>query len=269
MKSFFALTITVLFFISSVVFAADDNSKDSLSELAKQTQNPVAPMISVPFQGNINLNSGPEKNTQVIVNFQPVIPVPLSKKWNLINRIVLPIISNPQPVKEFGLGDTNISFFFSPARPSKFIWGLGPVVQIPTATSSTLGSGIWAAGPTGVGVYMDGPWVIGVLANNRWTFAGPGNRPYYNQMLLQPFINYNLPKGWSLGTSPEMNVDWTASPGQQWTIPVGGTVSKVFKAGPQMMSAAAGGYYNVTSPTETSDWTIRLVLSLLFPEKVN
>ncbi len=250
--------------ITTAVFA-DENS-DKLTALAKQTQNPVAPMISVPFQGNINLNSGPEKKTQVAVNIQPVIPVSLSKKWNLINRIVLPIISNPQPEKEFGLGDTNFSVFASPNSKSKFIWGLGPVLQIPTATSTTLGAGIWAAGPTAVMVYMDGPWVLGVLANNRWTFAGPSNRPLYNQMLLQPFINYNLPAGWSLGTSPLMNVDWTAPDSDQWTVPLGGTVSKVFKLGPQMMSAAGGGYYNIVCPKDTSDWTLRLVLSLLFPE---
>jgi hypothetical protein len=258
------ITLIALLSIASTILA--DDSSDKLTELAKQTQNPVAPMISVPFQGNINLNSGPEKKTQVVVNIQPVIPVPLNKKWNLINRIVLPVISNPQPEKEFGLGDTNLSIFASPNSKSKFIWGVGPVLQIPTATSTTLGAGIWAAGPTAVMVYMDGPWVLGVLANNRWSFAGPGNRPSYNQMLLQPFINYNLPAGWSLGTSPLMNVDWNAPGGEQWTVPLGGTVSKVFKVGPQMMSAAGGAYYNVVSPADTSDWTLRLVLSLLFPE---
>ena len=247
------------------ITSADENA-DKLTALAKQTQNPVAALISVPFQENINFGSGPESNVQNVLNIQPVIPVPLTQEWNLINRIVLPVIYNPQPEQRFGLGDANLSFFLSPAPKSGFIWGAGPVIQMPTATSSVLGAGKLAAGPTAVFVYMNGPWVVGTLVNNRWSFAGDGNRPEYNQMLLQPFINYNLPGGWSLGTSPLMNADWKAPGKEQWTVPVGGTVSKVFRLGSQMMSAAGGGYYNAVRPTDSPSWTLRLVLSLLFPE---
>ena len=264
MKLFIIAILVAFLGIATATLA--DESADKLTALAKQTQNPVAPLISVPFQENINFRSGPENNIQNLLNIQPVIPVSLSKEWNLINRVVLPVIYNPQPEQRFGLGDTNVSFFFSPVPKSGFIWGAGPVIQAPTATSQILGAGKWAAGPTAVLVYMDGPWVIGTLVNNRWSFAGDGNRPEYNQMLLQPFINYNLPEGWSLGTSPLMNADWKAPGRDQWTVPVGGTVSKVFKLGSQMMSAAGGGYYNAVRPADSSSWTLRVVLSLLFPE---
>lgn len=257
---------TIIACLGSISVASADEHADKLTELAKQTQNPVAAMISVPIQENINLGSGPEKNVGNIINIQPVIPVPLTNEWNLINRIVLPVIYNPKPEERFGLSDANISLFFSPVSKTGFIWGAGPVIQIPTATDKLLGSGKWAAGPTAVMVYMDGPWVFGALANNRWSFAGEGGRREYNQMLLQPFINYNLPGGWSLGTAPLMNADWKARSKDQWTVPVGGTVSKVFKLGPQMMSAAAGGYYNAVRPEYSPSWTLRFVLSFLFPE---
>ena len=264
MRKHAIVTIIVCLSITLAAFAED--SADKLTDLAKETQNPVAAMISLPLQGNVNFNSGPEKNIQSVLNIQPVIPLPLTKEWNLINRIVLPVIDNPQPADVFGLGDVNISLFLSPASKTGFVWGAGPVIQAPSATSTILSAGKWAAGPTAVAVFMEGPVVLGAMANNRWSFAGDGSRSSYNQMLLQPFLNYNLPDGWSLGTAPIMTADWTASSGEQWTIPVGGTISKVFKVGSQMMSIAGGGYYNAVRPTDSSDWTLRLVLSFLFPE---
>jgi hypothetical protein len=244
----------------------------SAEEIAKKAQNPVDPMISVPFQNNINFGYGPRNNTQYLLNFQPVIPMSLSKDWNLIARMIAPILNQPWPEQKFGLGDVNVSLFLSPGKPitagsGAFLWGLGPILQFPTATGEYLGTGKWSAGPTGVGVYMNGPWVVGALVNNLWSYAGASNRSTFNQMEIQPFVNFNLPEGWYLSTTPIITANWMADKaGDVWTIPVGGGVGKVFKIGKQSLNGTVAAFYNVTKPEIGPDWTLRLVVSLLFPE---
>ena len=67
----------------------------SKTELAKLAQNPIANLISVPFQNNTNFDAGPFHGAQNVLNIQPVIPVNLNEQWNLINRTIMPLISNP------------------------------------------------------------------------------------------------------------------------------------------------------------------------------
>ena len=161
--------------------------------LRKAAQNPVASLISVPFQNNNNFNIGPHERTQDVLNIQPVIPIKLSNKWNLITRTILPIVWQPYPSAstggEYGLGDLNPSFFLSPGKPGKLIWGVGPALVIPTATNTILGQGKFSIGPSIVLLTQPGHWTLGVLANNVWSVAGDGSRPAVNQFLLQYFIN--------------------------------------------------------------------------------
>lgn len=257
---------------SQEVWPQDKKKELSAEDIAKKAQNPVDPMISVPFQNNINFGYGPRNNTQYLLNFQPVIPMALSKDWNLIARMIAPIMNQPWPEQKFGLGDVNVSLFLSPGKPimlgkGAFLWGLGPILQFPTGTGQYLGTGKWSAGPTGVGVYMNGPWVIGALVNNLWSYAGPSDRDTVNQMEIQPFINFNLPEGWYLSTTPIMTANWQADRASDvWTIPLGGGVGKVFKIGKQSMNGTVAAFYNVAKPEIGPDWTLRLVISLLFPE---
>ncbi len=164
----------------------------SEEELAKAAQNPVAKLISVPFQNNFNFGIGPNNAVQYVLNVEPVIPIGLSEDWNLITRTVVPTINQPSPApgirSAFGLGDINPQFYFSPAKSEKLLWGVGPTFTFPTATDPLLGAGKWSAGPTMVAVFKDGPWVLGTLLNNQWSFAGWGDRNV-NQMFLEPFIN--------------------------------------------------------------------------------
>ena len=130
----------------------------------------------------------------------------------------------------WGLGDINPSLFFSPAKPGAVIWGVGPTLTIPTATDSKLGSGKFSLGPTAVALTIQGPWVFGALINNQWSVAGWGDKDV-NQMLLQPFVNFNLPQGWYLTSSPIMTANWEAASGGKWTVPVGGGVGKLLRTG--------------------------------------
>jgi hypothetical protein len=251
--------------------APDSSSRVAPAEsdataIAKKLQNPVANLISLPIQWNINTNVGPDKQDQSVINIQPVIPFHISEEWNLITRTIVPIINTPVPDWETGLGDIQLSLFASPAAPSKFIWGVGPIFQFPTATDDAVGQGKWCAGPSFVGLVMDGPWVYGALVNQIWSFAGDDDREYVNQMLIQPFVNYNLPEGWYLTFSPIITANWEADSGDQWTLPLGGGVGKVFKLGDQMMNASMQTYYNVITPDFGPEWTLRFQLTFAFPQ---
>jgi hypothetical protein len=182
----------------------------------------------------------------------------------------MPIINQPSPAagipSAFGLGDINPSFFLSPAKSGKFIWGVGPTLTFPTATDSLLGSGKYSAGPAVVALTMQGHWVVGALANNQWSYAGWGDHDV-NAMLIQPFINYNLPHGWYLTSSPIITANWEADSDERWTVPIGGGVGKIVHLGRLPLNLQLAGYYNVETPdTFGASWQLRFQLQFLFPK---
>jgi hypothetical protein len=247
----------------------------STEALQKATQNPVANLISVPLQDNTNFRVGPYNGTQNVLNIQPVIPVHLTQNWNLINRVILPVVwqpytgSNPANASlgTFGLGDLNPTVFLSPAQPGKIIWGVGPAFVFPTATDPALGQGKWSIGPSFVVLAQPGRWTLGLLANNVWSFAGESNRPAVNQFLAQYFINYNLSDGWYLTSAPIITANWAAPQAKNvWTVPFGAGVGRIMKVGFQPINLQLSAYGNVVYPTGTSPWGIRLQLAFLFPQ---
>lgn len=248
---------------------ASGSSASSTEALAKAAQNPVANLISVPFQYNANFGFGPEDGVQSVLNIQPVIPFTLSKEWNLITRTIVPIIYQPPVVNggddEFGLGDITFTTFLSPSNSEGLIWGVGPAFLIPTATSSVLGQGKFGIGPSVVGLYSKGPWVVGALFNNIWSVAGSDSRPDVNQMTLQPFVNYNLPDGWYLTSAPIILANWEADSDDRWTVPIGGGFGRVFHLGKQPLNVSMQGYWNAERPPVTGEWTLRFQVQLLFP----
>jgi hypothetical protein len=265
-KLLLTLACMVVILCAAPLWAAEE---ESATELAKKAQNPVADMMSFPFQNNMNFGYGPNDGMQNVMNFQPVIPIHLSEDWNMITRTIMPLIYQPWPGYEFGLGDIQFTPFFSPAKPSKFIWGGGPVFQFPTATDDTLGTGKWTVGPSGVGLLMEGPWVIGLLAQNVWSYAGDSDRKDVNAFLAQPFVNYNFDKGWYLTFSPIITANWKADKGSDvWTVPLGLGFGKIFRIGKLPFNGNISAYYNVAKPEVGPDWTLRLQLALLLPTSV-
>jgi hypothetical protein len=238
--------------------------------LQKATQNPVANLISVPLQNSTNFNYGPYNRNQDVLNIQPVIPTHLGKNWMLISRIIQPIVWQPYPNQntggEYGLGDMNPTFFLSPAKPGKLIWGVGPAFVIPTATNDILGQGKLSMGPSVVVLAQPPHWTIGALTNNVWSVAGSGGRPPVNQFLLQYFINYNMKKGWYISLSPIITANWMASSGNVWTVPFGGGVGRIMKLGFQPVNISAQFYGNAVYPAGTSPWGMRLQIAFLFPK---
>ena len=146
------------------------------------------------------------------------------------------------------------------------IWGLGPILQFPTATDEVLGTRKWAAGPTGVALTMQGPWVVGAIANQLWSYAGNNDRDKVSVFLLQYFVNYNLKDGLYLTSSPIITANWKATSGDKWVIPFGGGVGKIFRIGKMPLNAQTQAFYNVEQTTFGPDWTLRFQLQFLFPK---
>ena len=246
--------------------------------LQKAVQNPVASLISVPVQNNNNFGISPDGRVQDVLNIQPVIPARVSSNWNLISRIITPIVYQPtvsQPLTPggqsvnqgaYGFGDLNPSFFLSPAKPGKIIWGAGPAFVLPTATNPVLGQGKWSIGPSIVVLTQPGHWTLGALVNNVWSFAGQSSRPDVNQMTFQYFINYNLKKGWFITWQPTLTANWEADNGGRWLVPLGGGIGRIMKLGFQPVSLTAQVYGNAVHPPGASPWGLRLQIAFLFPK---
>jgi hypothetical protein len=255
-------------FAAALVLAPRARAAEEAADLAKQVQNPVADLTSVPFQYNATLHVGPSDDVLHVLNIQPVVPLPLSATWNLILRAILPLISQPGlSGRTNGLGDINLQPLFSPHSPGRLIWGVGPALVLPTATSDSLGAGKWSAGPVGVLFVMEGPWVIGALVQNVWSFAGDSARPDVNQLTIQPAINYNLPDAWALNYVPLITADWNAASGDRWTVPLGATLSKVTSVGGQHLNLSAGAFWNAVHPAGAGNWLLRAQIAFLFPHK--
>jgi hypothetical protein len=237
-------------------------------DLAQQLANPVASLISVPFQANWDFGIGVNDATRFTLNIQPVIPLSLNEEWNLIVRTILPVIDAESPAPGIddasGLGDTVQSFFFSPKKPvGGWILAAGPVALWPTATDSQLGGEQWGAGPTALALRQKGPWTFGLLTNHLWSYAGDNARAEVNATFIQPFVSYITSTKTTFTINSETTYDWT---GQQWSVPVNLVISQLFKVGSQPMQAFVGGRYYLEGPDGGPEWGLRAGLVLLFPK---
>ena len=262
------LVITVSFVMTSW---AEGAAQDSASDLAKQTQNPVADLISLPFQYNTYFETGPKSKTQEVLLVQPVLPFGMNDDWNFIARPIIPLLNQPPLTnaqnRNHGLGNVQFQGFFSPKdKVGDWIIGFGPYLEFPTNSGpdNRFGSDNWSAGPAFVGLKMDGPWVYGGLISQLWSYAG--NDPEVNITAFQPFINYNLPDGWYLSSAPVISSNWSAVSSQQWTIPVGGGIGKIFRIGKQPVNASLRAYHNTQAPRSGADWQLQFQIQFLFPK---
>ena len=253
--------------------AARPENKDDAAALAQKLTNPVADLISVPFQFNWNGRIGAaDKGQQVYMNFQPVVPIHLNQDWNLIARTVAPITWQtsifPGSGTQFGLGNIEQSFFLSPVQPvGGWIVGAGPILYLPTATDKLLGTSQTGAGPTAVVLHLAGQWTYGMLANQVWGFAGPvsyGAKPI-NQVYMQPFIAYTTKDAWTFSLNSESQYDWLT---QKWTMPFNATVSKLVLIDKHPVSFQVGVRYFAASPNDgPKGFGARASITFLLPNK--
>ena len=201
------------------------------------------------------------------VNIEPLVPVRLTAQWDLMVRPSLTVGYLPTPSSQFVLTDLQSSFFLTPESASEWIWGIGPILQAPTASSTDLGSGKWAAGPTAGFVYNHGPWFNGILAYQLMSFAGAHHRGSINQNYIEPNLSYNLDSGWYAQIDPPITYDWTAEKRSAWTLPIGADVGDVFQLGEDHLGLQVGSYDFVKHPQGGPGWMIRVQATLLFPTR--
>jgi hypothetical protein len=254
-----------------IILAQDKPAPASeAAELAKKLSNPVASLISVPFQNNTDVGIGDFNGTRNTMNIQPVIPVGLSPKLNLIGRVILPVISQHDITGEgtiqSGLSDAVISAFFSPSQTKNgLVWAVGPVFLVPIATEDLLGTEKFGTGPTALLLKQTHGWTYGALVNQIWSVAGEENRANVNQMFLQPFLVHNWKSGAGIGVNAEMTQAWEAGTNSTFINPF---VSGVTKLGKQIISLSIGPRIQVSAPDgNKADFGVRAVLTFVFPKK--
>lgn len=241
---------------------------DDTAALAKKLSNPIASLISFPIQTNFDLHIGTESGWRMTMNVQPVIPVALNSNWNLISRTIVPIIHQGNVVapgtSQSGLGDIVQSFFFSPNKSEPLIWGVGPVILIPTATDKFLGSKQLGLGPTFVVLKQQNGWTAGMLYNHIWRVAGGEGRAKVNSDFIQPFLSYGTKDGWTYSLNAESSYDWTHN---SWAVPMHIQISKIVRFGKQPMSFAGALRCWATSPNGAPEGCgLRVSVTALFPK---
>jgi hypothetical protein len=262
-----AINTVVIFCLVLTIstFAAAQNQQD----LAKEAQNPIGNVISLPFENNFQFGAGSEDAFVYLLNIKPVYPVNLGKV-NVINRFILPVIYQEERVEgegsEFGLGDFTYQAFFAPAKPGRLIWGAGPAFVFPTHTDDRLGVDKWSAGPALVALAKPGPWLVGTLVQNVWSYAGDSDTSDVNFFSFQYFINYNFKSGWYITSTPTITADWEADSDDRWTVPFGGGIGRLVKLGKQPVNLRLQGFYNVEKPKGAEDWALQLQVQFLFPK---
>jgi hypothetical protein len=255
--------------LASAARAQPQDAQAQNADLAKQLSNPISSLVSVPFQFNWEQNVGTSDGTRFVLNVQPVIPFSMNQDWNLIVRLIAPFVSQPALVEgelpAGGISDITTSFFISPAKSTRFIWGAGPVIVLPSTSEPTLGTGKWSAGPTIVVLKQTGPWTVGALWNQVWSFSGDSTRSDVNQMFLQPFLAYQATRTITLTLQSETTANWNAENGDRWTVPINFLVSKLSSFGPFPASYQMGFGGFPAHPTIGPSWKIRGAIVLLLP----
>lgn len=241
--------------------------------LQRKLANPVSGLGTLPFDHTATARTQPGNAWRHRLDIRPVYPVRLNPRWNLINRAILPVLSNPGPFgqgRKTGIGDLTYEAFFTPSEPSRrgWTWGLGPILTLDTASSDVLGTGKYSAGPAAVVVREPGAWTYGALMTQSWSFGGSNDHPSYSSFQLQPIASYRLSSRHTIGYSGTISADWHRHGGQRWTVPLGLTWSTLSRpANFVPVNTLVGAGYNVVRPDRAGTWFVRFQLNFILSNR--
>jgi hypothetical protein len=260
----------VYFLIAFSVYAQEEPAKSGASaqELADKLANPVASLISVPLQNNLNYGIGAFNGSKYTINIQPVIPFKLTENLNLITRYILSVVDQRditgENTHEFGLSDATVTAFFAP-KTKGIILGFGPAFLVPTATEKVLGTEKFGVGPSVLVMHQGKGLSVGFIANQIWSVAGNEDRADFNSFYTQIFLSHSYKSGASLGVNAEITQNWE---GNTTMITINPSIGAVTKLGDQVVQFAIMPLIPVVGPHEMkSDWGLRAVLAFVFPSK--
>jgi hypothetical protein len=265
-KSILTACFACIFMLFAVV---NLQAQESDEELAQAAANPLADMMSFPFQNNMDLGLGEYNRTRNVLNIQPVIPLAGGK---IITRTIFPVVWLPDISAESGsyssgLSDTQFTAFYVPPAKGNLMWGPGMVMEIPTGGEKR-GSQKWSIGPSVVALAQPGPWTLGILANNVWSVAGNSERDSVSKGLINLFLVRQLGGGLYVNSVPIITVNWKAPEGQKWIVPMGAGVGKLFRLGKLPVNAQVGAYYNLIKPDIGPKWQVRVQVQLILPMSI-
>ena len=241
-------------------------------DIASKLTNPVAKLVSVPFQFNYNQNMGLDQNgSMVSLTVQPVIPLSLNADWNFIARPIMTgaIQNNIDGLSGTGVAPVLFETFISPNSASKVVWGVGPFLSTPSLSGAQYGTKQWGAGISAVGLIRPGQWTIGMLGYQSWSVSASGSQATNpggtaNNTYWQPFINYVTKDAWTFGVNTESTFNWDT---RRASNPMNATISKLVYFGKLPVSFTAGARYYLSSvPGGASGWGARFTMTLVLPE---
>jgi hypothetical protein len=260
-------TILLILLLSALVCTVQ--AQKSKEELSSAAANPLADLMSFPFQNNLNMNYGEHNRNTNILNIQPVIPFAGGK---FITRTIMPIVRIPDFANESGklssgLGDIVFSAFYAPESKG-LMWGFGPVLELPTG-GSMRGTEKWSVGPSLVALKQTKVLTFGVLINNAWSFAGKSDAADVNHMLLNLFVVKQMGKGWYINSAPIITADWEADGDDRWIVPIGAGGGKLVMLGGKLpLNLQSQLYYNVVRPDFGPEWQWRVQAQILLPKSI-
>ena len=202
--------------------------------------------------------------------------------WQMENRTVMNVADLPSTIKlgptnpadldgpprrASGFGDVLSGFFFSRESDSKTHFGIGPVFTFPSATDSLLGSEQYTVGPGAHYSTERGRLTAGFFLWQSWKFAGSDSQKRVNQLFGKPFFLYELSERWNLVYIPlGLSHSWEAKSGEDWTVPLGGGLRRLFYLGDQKMGFQTQIFSYVARKPADPEWEVRMTIEFLFGE---
>jgi hypothetical protein len=251
----------------------------SRNELAKEISNPVTSIWQLQMQfNNVRLDTSNTPVSEEWVNnlyFQPVMPVRLTERMNLVTRPVMTLYQSvPYPTGPFSharktdIGDTVLAQVFAPDGTEPWIYGVGPTWIFPTAGSDLIGQGKWQLGPAFGAGYITPKFMIAAFGQQWWSFAGDEDRDETSQLQVLPLIYRFFGDGWSVGYSGTILADFKADSAERWTVPLGMSVGKVVKFGILPVQLQMAGQYFVERPNAGPKWNVQLQVTPVIPRLI-